>query len=336
MNTGVIFELLVLQIIVIIFLIAAILILIRTRNNIKLEKKFSKYTISPIETDVISLFDRIEKYYDSIVKKFSKLLMKSKIFNRYAALYEKHISYDELKTTSPMDFISKKFLLGIFFCLLYLITEMFQYDGISFLGLFLSFIVGFFILDIYIQYNYYKKRKQIEEDLLKAIIIMNSAFQSGRSMVQAIEIVKDELTGPICDEFKKIYLDISYGLSLEVVFDRFYKRVKLEDVKFITSSLTLLNKTGGNIIKVFGTIEREFFSKKKLTNELKTMTASSVFVFRILLVLPFVLYCIIFLLNQEYFAPLFKTGIGLFILLLILLLYILYVMLIRKILKVNI
>lgn len=336
MNTGVIFELLVLQIIVIIFLIAAILILIRTRNNIKLEKKFSKYTISPIETDVISLFDRIEKYYDSIVKKFSKLLMKSKIFNRYAALYEKHISYDELKTTSPMDFISKKFLLGIFFCLLYLITEMFQYDGISFLGLFLSFIVGFFILDIYIQYNYYKKRKQIEEDLLKAIIIMNSAFQSGRSMVQAIEIVKDELTGPISDEFKKIYLDISYGLSLEVVFDRFYKRVKLEDVKFITSSLTLLNKTGGNIIKVFGTIEREFFSKKKLTNELKTMTASSVFVFRILLVLPFVLYCIIFLLNQEYFAPLFKTGIGLFILLLILLLYILYVMLIRKILKVNI
>lgn len=336
MNTGVIFGLLIIQIFVMMFLITAILILIRTRNNIKLEKKFSKYTISPINNNVISLFDRIENYYDSIVKKFSKLLVKCKIFDRYASIYEKHISYDELKTTSPIDFISKKFLLGIFLCILYLITEMFQYDGIGIFGLFVSFLIGFFILDIYIQYKYYKNRKQIEEDLLKAIIIMNSAFQSGRSMTQAIEIVKDELTGPISDEFKKIYLDISYGLSLEVVFDRFYKRVKLEDVKYITSSLTLLNKTGGNIIKVFGTIEREFFSKKKLTNELRMMTASSVFVFRILLVLPFVLYLIIFLLNREYFAPLFTTGIGLFIMLLILLLYILYVLLIRKILKVNI
>ena len=89
MNTGVIFGLLIIQIFVMMFLITAILILIRTRNNIKLEKKFSRYTISPINNNVISLFDRIENYYDSIVKKFSKLLVKCKIFDRYASIYEK-------------------------------------------------------------------------------------------------------------------------------------------------------------------------------------------------------------------------------------------------------
>lgn len=336
MNTEVILELLIIQIIVIIFIITSVLVLIKTRNNIKLEKKFSKYTISPLNNNDISLFDKIEKIFNSMVKKTSKLLSKTKLFDSYAARYEKHISYDKLKTTSSMDFISKKIFVGLFFTLLYLIAEAVHYNGISFLAILLSFLFGFFILDVFIQYKFYKNKKQIEEDLLKAVIIMNNAFQSGRSMVQSIEIVKEELTGPISDEFKKIYLDISYGLSLETVFERFYNRVKIEDVKYITSSLILLNKTGGNIIKVFGTIEREFFNKKKLMNELKTMTASSNFVFRILLVLPFALYIIIFFLNPEYFAPLFKTSIGLFILLIILLLYIGYILLIRKILKVNI
>lgn len=336
MDSGVIIELLIIQIIVIISLIATILILIKTRNNIKLDRKFSKYTISPINAKTISFFDKIEDKINQLVKNVSKLLLKLKIFNKYASTYEKHISYDELKNILPIDFISKKILLGLFILLLYLITMMFQYKMISIIGIILSFFIGFFVLDIFIQYNYYKKRKQIEEDLLKSIIIMNNSFQSGRSMVQAIEIVKDELTGPISDEFKKIHMDISYGLSLEVVFERFYNRVNLEDVKYITSSLTLLNKTGGNIVKVFETIEREFFSKKKLVSELKTMTASSVFVFRVLLILPFILFFIIFILNKEFFLPLFTTTIGLIILVLILLLYVFYILLIRKILKVNI
>ena len=118
---------------------------------------------------------------------------------------------------------------------------------------------------------------------------MNNSFKSGMSIMQAIEIVKNELDGAIGDEFKKIHLDLSYGLSVEIVFNRFYERVKLDDVKFITTSLTLLNKTGGNIVKVFKSIEREFFDKKKLNDELKTVTASSIFVYRFLLITPFII-----------------------------------------------
>ena len=85
--------------------------------------------------------------------------------------------------------------------------------------------------------------------------------------MQAIETVKNELEGPIALEFQKISLDISYGLSLDTVFNRFYNRVQVEDAKYIASSLTLLNKTGGNIVKVFSMIEKSFFDKKKLGNK---------------------------------------------------------------------
>ena len=165
---------------------------------------------------------------------------------------------------------------------------------------------------------------------------MNNAFGSGKNIMQAIQIVKTELDGPIQDEFEKIYLDISYGLSLDVVFKRFYERVKIEDAKYITSSLTLLNKTGGDIIKVFSRLEKSILDKKNLRNELYSLTSSSRFVFRFLSILPFIFVLIIFLLNPSYFTPLFASPIGIMIFVFIIILYILYIIVIRRVLEVKI
>ena len=130
-------------------------------------------------------------------------------------------------------------------------------------------------------------------------------------------------------------MDITYGLSLEVVFKRFYERVKLEDAKYITTSLTLLNKTGGDIVKVFSRLEKSILDKKNLKNELASLTSSSRFVFRFLVFLPFVFVFIIFALSPTYFTPLFTSFLGIIVLLFICILYILYIVVIRKVLEVK-
>ncbi len=329
-------EIIVIQVFTIATLIAIFLLVTKVKHNIYLDKKFSKYTINPVTDDYVPFLDKFFNKTSKIIKKNSAVLSKLKIFDKYALTYEKHITYEDLNKRNPMDYISLKFFISFCLIIFYILTVLIKGDGVSVFGLFVVFILGFFIIDIYIQYNYHKKRKRIEEDLLKSIIIMNNSFSSGRSITQAIEIVKNELEGPISDEFKKIYMDLNFGLSIEVVFDRFYKRVKLEDVKYITASLTLLNKTGGNIVKVFEAIEKEFFSKKKLNNELKMMISSSLFIFKLLLVIPFILYLVIFILNKDYFSPLFKTGIGLLILFIIFILYIIYILLVKRIIKVEV
>ena len=88
-------------------------------------------------------------------------------------------------------------------------------------------------------------RSRVENDLLQAIIIMNNAFKSGRSITQAIELVTKELEGPIAEEFKKMHLEISFGLEIDVVFKRLSERIELEEVSYLTASLAILNKTGG-------------------------------------------------------------------------------------------
>ena len=153
--------------------------------------------------------------------------------------------------------------------------------------------------------------------------------------MQAIEIVAKELKGPISQEFKKMHLEISYGLSLDVVFERFSKRVESEEVSYITSSLSILNKTGGNIIKVFSSIEKMLFNKRKLKQEMKSLTSSANMISKVLLIMPFVFVAVISLLNPTYFTPLFNTSLGNILLIIIVIIYALYAFIVNKIMKVR-
>ncbi len=304
-------------------------------QNMKLERRFDAFSMVSNQEQELSFLDNFLFQLKKLVKKVSFLLKKSHVFSNYGNRYEKYSMNSEEEGFENVDFVAFKLLIGFFFVFLNFLSVLFRFNKTHPISYLLAFLFGFFLLDFILFIKFHKKKEIVETDLLKAIIIMNNSFKSGKNIMQAISTVKNELEGPIADEFKKIYLDITYGLSLEVVFERFYERVKLEDAKYIASSLTLLNKTGGNIVEVFGTIEKNFFHKKRLQDELKSLTASSIFVYRILTFLPIVFSFLIFVLNPTYFHPFFASFLGISILSSIVLLYILYIRTVRKVMKVK-
>ncbi len=324
------------QVIIIVLLIIIIFYLIRQSHVLKLEKRFEAFSLRATVDKERSFFDIFVSFIWQLVHKLGNILNKSVVLKKYGTKYEKYITFEEKEFKSGIDYIALKLMIGFILVILNIITVMFQYIKVSPISYLITFLIGFYSIDIFLNLEFRKKRKRIEEDLLKAIIIMNNSFKSGRNIMQAIETVKTELDGPIADEFKKIYLDITYGLSLDVVFNRFYERVKLDDAKYIASSLTLLNKTGGNIVRVFSTIEKSFYNKRKLKNELNSLTSASIFVFRILVCLPFIFALVIYVLNPSYFSPLFTTHLGWFFLSLIIIIFILYIIVIKKVLEVKI
>lgn len=325
----------IIQTIVMIILAFIIFYLIIYNKTLKIERRISKYSIESIKNNEVSLFDLLYDYYFKLVSKISKSLKKSAVMVKYSSRYNKYISYDNVKDISAMDFISNKFLICLFFIFIILFARIIEGVIPNFIDVLISGLLGFFLLDIYFKFSDYIKKKQIEQDLLNAIIIMNNAFRSGRSTMQAIEIVSQELKGPIKQEFKKMHLEISYGLSLDVVFDRFSKRIDSEEVNYITSSLSILNKTGGNIIKVFSSIEKMLFNKRKLKQEMKSLTSSSSMISKILLFMPFIFVLFITLLQPSYFLPLINTTIGNIILFLIILIYAIYAYVVNRIMKVR-
>ena len=300
------------------------------------DKRFGPYSVELLEEDSDSLFDNISYLYSSIQNRISRVLIKSKLLVDYSKKYEKYSSKSRISSIDLMNYITTKLFIGLFCVLLLLFSCIFKYIKLDLYLILLVFLISFFILDIYLIIVDKIKVNRIEKDMGKAIIVMNNAFKSGYSIMQALYLVYTELDGAISVEFKKMYMDITFGLNMEVVFKRFADRVKCVEASYMSTSLAVLNKTGGNIVQVFNSVERSLMTRKKLKDELESVSASARAMFKMLVCIPIFLVLVLLVLNPRYFLPLLTTPIGLIVLLTSILIYVLYIMIIRRIVYVEV
>ncbi len=302
-------------------------------RKIKIEDRLGSFT-NYKEKKSLKIFDQIFISLDNFVKIVSKFLYKIKIFDNYSLKYQKYIKKDN-ENIDKMDFVSKKVIISLLFLFIVVFYDIFAYKTLTIIQLLIVTVIGFYVLDIFLISENKIILNQRENDLLRAITIMNNSFKSGHSIMQAIKIVSLELDSTVGLEFKKMYVDLTYGLSLDVVFKRFENRVNMDEVKYITTSLAILNETGGDIVKVFESVEKNYFNNKKLNDELKNLTASSKLLYYILLFVPIVFILAIYFLDNNYFNPMFKNALGYVIIAICLVLYITYIFIIKKIMNIG-
>ena len=305
-------------------------------KSLKLEKRISRFSINPIKDESLSLFDSITRRISGVVSKLDKVLYKSEFLKKYSKRYAKYIRTNNQINKTNMDFISTKVLCSIVCIIIAIFAKTIKLKIFNIYDIYLPLVFGFFLPDFIYYYKYRTYRKKLENDLLQAIIIMNNSFKSGRSITQAINLVSKELEGPMAEEFKKMNLELSFGLGMDVVFNRLYERIGIEEIAYLTASLTILNQTGGNIVEVFNSIEKSLFNKKKLRLELKSLTSGSRMIVNVLMIVPIAFILLIWIINPTYFLPLFTNNLGIILIGIIATYYILYIIVIRKLLKVKI
>lgn len=325
---------LIINIILIMIVIVFIVWFIKQIRISKLNKRINTYTISSSDNGH-SLTDIIFNYINNIRKKVSKSLSRIPYIKKYSLKYEKYIDKNKPGIHDPMEYVAAKFILSMLAIVILIISVFLQNDMITITKILVAFALGFYSLDIVLLSRGKMIEHQIKNDLLKAITIMNNSFKSGRSIIQTIKIVSEEIDGPLKEEFGKMYDDLSYGLEIEAVFERFNSRVNLKEVKYITTSLAILNKTGGNIVDVFSSIEETVFTNKKMEDELHNLSAASRALYRILVFVPIVFTLLIYLLDSSYFNPLFSNPLGIVIILSIIVIYILYIFVVKRIIRVR-
>lgn len=326
--------LLFIRLILVIAVVIVIDFILKLNKAMKIDRRVSRYSTNSIIDDDNSISDIIYRKYNRIIRKFRKKAKKSNLLNKEALKYDKYVSVGETKQL--IDFIIIKLFMGICFVVLVIVSLAINGKVISFFGMIIGFIVGYYIYDIYLYFSIKRRKNKIKNDMLRAVIIMNNAFKAGKSVLQAVEIASNDLPKPISIEFKRIYQDLVFGLSSEVAFTRFAKRVNLEEARYLSSSLTILNKTGGNIVAVFNSIERTLFDKKKLEEDLKNSTGASNLIVKVLMAVPFIFVLIIYILSPTYFNPLFESTLGYFLIFLIVIMFSIYIYLLNKIMKVRV
>lgn len=317
-------------IMLIVFFLITIVWLYFTRRSIRIQKRIENHIISSTSLENLALLDQMNSHYQKWKQKMIKKIEKMKLGKEFELSKQRNIEF-----SSMLGNWIDQILCSILFIIVYLFFCILGIIPFKMIFLLLVGIVGFSTIHFIIQITKRIERKQIETDLLKAISLMNNAFQSGKSIIQAIQVVTLELEGPLSLEFSKIYQDILHGLSFEAAFVRFQERVKLEELEYITASLSILNKTGGNITKIFSSIESNLYTRRKLEMELKATVASSKLVFQLLTFLPIFLWILIGLWNPNYFSVFFRSAQGILLFSIIVCIYLIYSIVIYSIMKIE-
>ncbi len=278
-----------------------------------------------------NIIDGYRRFRDSI----ASFIEKEKLFSKSWIKYELVLKRAGLINMKPPQIIANKLIIAgiailVMFVVNYISFKMYYVYSFVFAGLF-----GWIIVDQFYTLRKNRRLRIIDNNLINALSAMNSAFRSGNSIGQAVKIVSEELEGYVGEEFGFIYRDISLGMSVSESFERFADRVPLEEVQLITSTISISSYLGGDITKVFESIEISILNRRRVIDEVNAITSSARSTGNIMIGIPFILIVAIQFIMPDFFNPLFESQIGYFLIGAVVVLDIFALFIMRKMMKVE-
>ena len=294
-------------------------------HSIKLSNRLNGHTIKENDNTDISIPDKLLTWYKSKKEEIALEIL----------ILSKNENIDKRKKEKEIFNIIDSFICAISFFVLYIILSIFHLQKISILSCLSAFVLGFILPGIYNLALDNIKKNNIEKSMLKAIAIINNNLKANKSIKEALIDTCEKVNGYLKNELLDVINDLDHGLSLEVAFKRMQDRCGVEDIAYLTTTLSILSKTGGNTKEVFNYLEELFETRKKLSYELDATIASSKLVYIILAMLPVVVFGGMIMIYDNYLTMFITSPLGNLLGIGQLFLYFTYIIIVKKIMIVE-
>lgn len=133
-------------------------------------------------------------------------------------------------------------------------------------------IVGAFLPLWFVNILDGRRRKKFVHQLVDGLMIMNSCLKGGLTLVQAFEVLSDEMTAPIAQEISLLNREIKVGVTLEEALIRLDSRMPSEEMTLVSSAVIVARETGGDLTKVFARLIDTIRDRLKLKDLVSTLT----------------------------------------------------------------
>lgn len=177
-------------------------------------------------------------------------------------------------------------------------------------GLVVGAIIGFIMPKMYAGMLMRKRKKQFDDQLIDALMIMSSSFRGGLSLIQSMEAVVEEMPDPIRQEFGIVLGENKMGVSLEEAMSRLYKRMPSPSLQQMISAILLARETGGNLPAIFSRIVSSIRERRKIEENLKVLTLQGKVQSLVMSGLPIAFFMLVRGTNPTYFNVMLESDIG--------------------------
>ena len=199
----------------------------------------------------------------------------------------------------------------------------------NFLITFIGVGVGMVIPTACIKYLKVQRKARFQHQLVDALTILSSSLKAGLSLIEAIEVISEEMSAPISQEFGLILRENKMGITLDESLMRLYQRTKVKELKLIINSILVAREAGGDLTKIFSRLTNGIRDNQKLKDSIRTLTMQGKLQGLIMSLLPFLFISMIVTFNPHHFDIMLQNQFGRLLLIIAVLLQITGMVLIR-------
>lgn len=208
-------------------------------------------------------------------------------------------------------------------------------SGNPIIGL-IAAILGWYLPRVVLRAAISRRVSKFNSQIGDALVIMSNSLRSGFSFMQAMDMVRKEMTDPIAKEFGAALQEMNWGAPTEEALTNMSRRINSNDFELVITAVLIQRQVGGNLAEVLDSIANTIRERVRIKGEIKTLTAQGRMSGIVIGLLPFLLTLAVYSMNPEYISPLFTNKMGLVMVSLALTSQIIGISLIRKIVNIPV
>ncbi len=149
-----------------------------------------------------------------------------------------------------------------------------------------------------------------------AIELLVRGLRSGLPVTETVGIIGAEVEGPVGEEFRMISDKMKIGKSMDAALQDTADRLGTPEFQFFVITIAIQRETGGNLAETLANLATVLRQRSQMKLKIKAMSSESKASAYIVGSLPFIVFAMIWVINQGYMANFFVdprliiTGLG--------------------------
>ncbi|MEQ8193689.1 MAG: type II secretion system F family protein [Rhodospirillales bacterium] len=187
----------------------------------------------------------------------------------------------------------------------------FRFGGLSwFISLAIGIAAGIGLPHKFVGWQADRRTKAFNDIFPDAIDLMVRGLRSGLPVTESLASVGQEMADPVGHEFRLVADAIKFGTTMDKALWDASDRLGIQEFKFFVISLSVQKETGGNLAETLANLSDILRRRHQMRLKIKAMSSEARASAMILGSLPFIMFGIIFLLNNDYAMDLFTDPRG--------------------------
>jgi tight adherence protein B len=170
--------------------------------------------------------------------------------------------------------------------------------------------VGAFLPYLVVSRKRTVRLRTFDEQFPEAIDLISRALRAGHAFTTGLGMVAEEIPAPVGQEFRRLYDEQNFGMSLPDAMRAMAMRVPVLDARFFVTAVLTQRESGGNLSEVLDNLASVMRERFKLKRQIRVISAHGRISAWVLSCLPPALAGVLFLLSPDFMRILWEDPLG--------------------------